>query len=240
MAQKTEDRAPLPAPALTGEDVATYLRQHPDFLFDHPDVTRVLTPPTHADGDDVVDFNRFLIDRLRSEISALKARESSLITTVESNASGQGRVHRAVLKIHEARNADELLRIVQVDLLAILDVAAATLCVDAKAAETLFDGDRAPTVLDGGTLGKLIQPGRDASLRPATTDDKDLFGETSGDAVESVALLRLVLERGEPSGILALGSGKADGFHPNQGTDLLVFLARVAESRLRQWLTTSR
>ena len=239
MAQKTEDRAPLPAPALTGEDVATYLRQHPDFLFDHPDVARVLTPPTHADGDDVVDFNRFLIDRLRSEISALKARESSLITTVESNASGQGRVHRAVLKMHEARSADELLRIVQVDLLAILDVAAATLCVDAKAAETLFDKDRAPTVLDGGTLGKLIQPGRDASLRPAADDDKALFGESSDD-VESVALLRLVLGRGEPSGVLALGSGKADGFHPNQGTDLLVFLARVAESRLRQWLTTAR
>lgn len=239
MEQKNEDRAALPAAPLTGEAVAAYLRQHPDFLFDHPEVARVLTPPTHADGDDVVDFNRFLIDRLRSEISALKARESSLITTVESNASGQGRVHRAVLKLLDARTADEMLRVVQVDLLAILDIAAATLCVDAKAAEKLFDGDREATVLDARTLGKLMQAGRDAALRSATPDDEALFDEAEN-KVESVALLRLVLGRGEPSGVLALGSGKPDGFHPNQGTDLLVFLARVAEARLRQWLTTSR
>lgn len=239
MEQKNEDRAALPAAALTGEAVAAYLRQHPDFLYEHPEVARVLTPPTHANGDDVVDFNRFLIDRLRAEISALKARETSLITTVESNASGQGRVHRAVIKMLDARDPVEFLRVIQVDLLAILDVAAATLCTDTKVSDALFDGDREAMVMDSGDLARLIQPGRDTALRPAGPDDQALFTD-SGDKVASVALLRLVLARGEPSGILALGSGKADGFHPNQGTDLLVFLARVAEARLRLWLMTSR
>lgn len=233
MEHKTGPGPALPGPPLTGEAVAAYLREHPDFLIAHPEVARFLTPPSHADGDGVADFTRFLIDRLRAEIAALKARESGLISRVESNVSGQGRVHRACLKLLDARSADEFARIVRVDLLAILDVSAARLCVADEVAAALFGAREDIMVLDGN--GRDLKPGRDAVLRRAKAADKALFAG-SEDEVESVALMRLVIGRDMPSGLLALASQSAQGFQPTQATDLLVFLARVAETRLRQWL----
>lgn len=235
MEQKTDDRAALPAALLTGEAVTAYLRQHPNFLFEHPEIARILTPPTHANGDDLVDFGRFLIDRLRSEIAALTARESKLITTVETNVSGQGRVHRATLKLLDAPTPEKLARTVQVDFPAILGIGAATLCLGQVATDALYGEQHDGAVVPPEQIARLLTPGRDAALRQVSNEDKALFG-TAGDGVRSVAMLRLVLGRNAPPGILALGSERAEGFHPNQATDLLVFLARVAESRLRQWL----
>ena len=39
-----------------------------------------------------------------------------------------------------------------------------------------------------------------------------------------------------PVGILALGARERGAFHPGQGSDLVNFLARVAELSLRRWL----
>ena len=102
-----EKKKPMPvavsAAPVTGDSVAAYLREHPDFLLGYPDIAPLLTPPARDGSDGVVDFGRFLVDRLRAEIAAHQSRETGLIATVESNVTGQGRIHRAALKLLAAR-----------------------------------------------------------------------------------------------------------------------------------------
>ena len=62
-----------------------------------------------------------------------------------------------------------------------------------------------------------------------------MFGEASG-LVCSAAYVRINTGGGIPAGLLALGSRERGAFHPGQGSDLLNFLARVAELSLRRWL----
>ena len=48
-----------------GREVIAYLRQHPDFLDRHPEALRLLRAPSREVGEDVYDFQHFLIERLR-------------------------------------------------------------------------------------------------------------------------------------------------------------------------------
>lgn len=228
-----------PAAQLTSDAVAVYLRQHPDFLVRYPDIAPLLVPPTHRREEGVIDFGRLMIDRLRAEISSLKSGENGLLATVKSNRSGQERVHRAALKLLAADSAESFLRAIQVDLLALLEVQAATLCLTPEMAEMFATRERGCVPLNAGDMNRLLKAGREAALREAAPVDAAMF-PGAGDTIRSVAVLRLVFGAGLASGLLALGSDRTDGFHLSQGTDLLVFLARVTELRLRQWLPTPR
>lgn len=45
---------------------------------------------------------------------------------------------------------------------------------------------------------------------------------------------------GLPEGVLALGTRTEGTFHPQQGTELLSFLARVVEHAVRRWATADQ
>jgi len=49
------------------DEVAAYLRRHPDFLVEHPELLGALTPPALQRGDSVVDMQHFMLQRLRSD-----------------------------------------------------------------------------------------------------------------------------------------------------------------------------
>ena len=63
-------------------------------------------------------------------------------------------------------------------------------------------------------------------------------GDAGGEAerVKSVAYLRLRTGKNSPAMLLALGSGRDDGFDRQQGTELITFLADVLEERMKQCL----
>ena len=49
--------------ALNADDVAAYLREHPDFLNQHGDLVQHLTPPAMSHGNGVADFQNFMVER---------------------------------------------------------------------------------------------------------------------------------------------------------------------------------
>ena len=61
------DAAALNKPNLITEDqVEEFLRDHPDFLTQHPALLDVMTPPMRWSGDKVVDMQSFMLDRLEA------------------------------------------------------------------------------------------------------------------------------------------------------------------------------
>lgn len=231
MARKTETADTPSLPPASDEQVVAYLREHPNFLLDHPDLLGKLAPPSRFNGGPVVDLQQHVISRLREEMDHLRGCAEHLITTSRSNMSTQTRTHEAALAIMEAGSMGGLARVVAEDLPTLLDVDIATIGFEEG-------GDKPLPVIPGiqtfphGLQEEILGAG-DVMLRSSTVGDPVIFGDGAS-LVASYALVRLSPKE-LPVGLMAMGSRNERGFHGGQGTELLGFLAQIIEDCVRRW-----
>lgn len=236
MANEPEKQPETSRPAVTGRDVAQYLRRHPDFLVRNPELLRVLTPPSHQRGDSVVDMQQFMVERQRREIERLRESYQELIEISRGNLSTQSRIHAGVLSLLSARTFEHLIDIVTHELAHTLGADAVTLGVEGEQRNLPRSFKGVVFVLRPGQIDGLLGPEHDVLLRPDPHGDTEVvFGPAAG-IIRSDALLRLRISKMAPQCLLAIGSRRADYFHPRQGTELLSFLSRALEYNFRMWL----
>lgn len=228
-AADASDRAP------TAAEVADYLRENPGFLVEHADVLSALTPPAHNSGDNVVDMQNFMIERLGREVERLKASQGELITTARGNLSSQSRIHAAVLDLIGARTFEQMIETTTIDLAVRLDVDVVALCVECD--RSSIPAAARPNVrgLEAGAIDRILGDGYDVLLRPRVEGDAEIFGGAAG-LVKSDALLRLSVSPTAPAALLAFGSREEGRFEPGHGIELLGFLANVLGHTIRSWL----
>jgi uncharacterized protein len=232
--------APLPPPSEIGaSEVVAYLREHPDFLDRHPEALQLVRAPTRKTGDDVLDFQHFMLERLRRDVARLEEERNSLISTSRGNLASQCRVHKAVMTMLRAASFEQLLQIVTTDLAVLLDVDVVTLGVESTAARMTRLPVQGIHLLHSGTVDALLGPGRDALLASDIQADPALFGAAAG-LVRSQALLRLSISRSGPIGLMCIGTRRPDTFHAGLGSELLTFLARALGITIAQWLERGR
>jgi len=220
-------------------EVAEYLRQNPDFLDRHRDVLRWLRVPARDIGDGVLDFQHYMLERLRRDNARLQDERNNLIATSRGNLASQCRVHKAVVAMLRASSFEHLLQIVTTDLAVLIDVDIITLGVESAASHPSRLPLNGIHLLRSGTVDKLLGPKRDGLLCTDIQGDPALFGEAAG-LVRSQALLRLSFGRSAPVGLMCIGTRTPDTFQPRLGTELLTFLARTIEISIAQWLGRGR
>lgn len=220
------------------EDVINWLRAHPRFLQDNPDICDVLLPPTEKQGKGVADFQAYMIKRLKDDRDEVIESARELVENSRHNMNNQSRIQRAVLMLLEAHHFDDFVRTITLDFAALLDVDIVTLAVETE-------GDHIPHVdlvgvrlLPAGTVDLLLGAG-DVTLESATRGLDQLYGG-GANLVKSQALLRLHIGGDTPPALLAFGSRDANMFYPGQGTEMVMFLSRVVERCFRLWLTLPR
>lgn len=237
MAHKRDDAAHAETAGPTEAQVAAYLRRHGDFLLRHPDLVLSLSPPSRWDeAGAVVDMQAFMIDRLKEEVNRIKGAAEDLILTSRSNMSTQNRTHQAVLVLLEADDLETLTQVIAEDLAPILDVDVATLCFEQT--EPALPTLAVPGIqhIAVGSVDRLMGgPDRNCALNEEMPGDPALFGAGAG-LVASSALVRLSPGGICPDGVLALGSRHGCTFHAGQGTELILFLARVIEIRMQRFV----
>jgi uncharacterized protein YigA (DUF484 family) len=222
-------------PTATADQVVRFLRENPDFLLVQPELLHDLAAPLRWSGDTVVDFQRFMVDMLRGELSGMRDCASAVIETSRTNMSVQAQTHAAALSLVAAADADELVRMIGEDLPVLLGVDAAILAIEPHPAiDTAIS-----TIcrLDPGVVDALLGDDRDSRLIARLPTDGFPFVDAEP-PIRSAAFTRLTLDRPEVHGLLALGAQEEGFFAPAQGTDLLRFLARIIETCLRRHLPT--
>ena len=127
-------RAPELPGEIGGRDIIAYLRRNHDFLDSHPEALRLLRAPTRDVGEDVSDFQHFLLERLRRELARVNVEQRTLIAASRGNLASQGRVHKAALAFLAAASFEQLLQTVTTDLGVLLDVDVVTIGVESTAA----------------------------------------------------------------------------------------------------------
>jgi uncharacterized protein YigA (DUF484 family) len=219
----------------TGSEVAEYLRRHPDFLVEHPDLLRLLTPPAHDRGEGVVDMQRYMLERLRGELGKLQDSQNELIATARENLSIQARIHAAILSLLGATTLEHLIEVITTDLAVHLEVDAVVLGFEALDRVAPGQQARGLRLFPRGRIDRLMAGAREVLLISDQPGDSELFG-SAATLVRSQALLRMQLRRDAPMGVLAFGARDPHKFHPGQGSELLTFLGRVVELSIRAWL----
>jgi uncharacterized protein len=220
-------------------EVMLYLRNHPDFLDRYPDALRLLRTPSRETGDGVLDFQRFMLERLRHDAVRLHDEQANLISISRGNLASQARVHKAALAMLRAASFEQLLQIVTTDLAVLIDVDVVTLAVESTATPTMRLPMPGIHLLRSGMVETLLGSERDALLVTGVHGDPALFGAACG-LVRSQALLRLSFGRTSPIGLMCLGTRNPENFCPGLGTELLTFLARILEIAIAQWLQRGR
>jgi uncharacterized protein YigA (DUF484 family) len=228
------------AAELNEREVLEYLRAHPQFLAEHPEILEVIVPPDASEGDIIVDFQHYAIRSLQDRVKSVKDHFVDTVESVRDNLSVQSQVHEAVLRIIRARPLDRLLEVLTVDFVQIFHVDVVRLGLESDLADlyesyypeqhysglvftgtgsidACFDHHEVLLIPDIDSYGNLLIDG--------------LFDNCRRLAASSV-LLKLHLPRLGRQAVLGFGVREKERFHEGQGTELLAFLAHVMAEKL--------
>lgn len=208
--------------ALDATDVAKYLRQHPRFLDQFPDLAMALQVP--REQGPAASLASYQVDALRRKNRDLETRLADLTRMAGHNEQLMVRVHAFTLGLLAATDAADALRRAvagltedfHTDLVRVLLFRPA----DARiGADWLIHEPGGASSLPA--LAEFLAADEPLVGRLAPEKLTRLFAAQAG-TVHSAALVRL-----GDSGILAIGSHDAERFHPGMGG---VFLKLIGEA----------
>jgi uncharacterized protein YigA (DUF484 family) len=228
----------VPTPTqTTADDVLQFLQQNPEFLAKYPDI---IAAAKEAAGENVVNFQHLIVQKLRNEKQRVEDRQRLLIDSARSNMTVQARVHASIIRLVEARNLEELVDIINNELALMLEVDVISLLIEA---ETGGDMRHVPShgirTVDPRFIDNHIGADRDSMLEANVAGDPRLFGPAAR-LVKSQALMRLNIAQNVPDGLLAFGSRDPLLFADGQGTELVGFLTDVVERLVRRMMDNPR
>ena len=113
------------------ENVEAFLKQNPSFLKERTDLLGIIAPPEKKYGDNVVDMQNFMLQRLQKELAEYKKREENLLKLVQENSDVQTITHKAVKALLDAKSFEELIKIILHKIPKVFDISAVALCIEA-------------------------------------------------------------------------------------------------------------
>lgn len=207
---------------LTAMEVASYLRRHPEFLNEFPDLALALVlPREHGKAASLASYQ---LEVLRDKNRELSRRLHELIEIAHENEQLMVRVHTLTLTLMRAKTLPETARAVAAaltedfgtDLVRLVlfradpDLPAAAWLIAEPSGEPAFPAFAEFLKRAEPLCGRLQQDKLDT-----------LFGEQAAE-VQSAVLMPV-----GNAGMLAVGSHDANRFHPGMGT---IFLKLISEA----------
>lgn len=234
--------------SLTEKMVLEYLQNNPTFLKKHPELLEVLVPPEQQMGDNVLDFQHYALNSLQGDMRDLKDKFNGLLSSARDNMSVQGQVQQTIMQLLKARDLEQLLEVLTIDMLRYFDVDSVRLIVESDMAE-IYDEHYGGDAYSGisfvpiQTVDFALGKEQKAAMIPDTEADppysyEQIFMDCHG-MIKSCALLRIYLDKIDRAGILAFGVREKNRFQPALGVELLTFLGEVVQWRLDQALSES-
>jgi uncharacterized protein YigA (DUF484 family) len=209
------------------QDVADYLREHPDFFAGHPELLSTLIIP-HPTGRATSLVERQLTV-LREQNGELDKRLHDLVAVARENDQLSERMHQLAMALIGVRSLQQVLTVVRESMIKEFGADLAVLRIGYRPApETLEapEGDESFVSPEDPGLKlfeDLFKSGRPKCGRIQSAQGHFLFADES-EQVGSAALIPLSGKNWR--GLLAVGSGETDRFQPGMGT---LFLGRMGK-----------
>lgn len=211
-----ETEPDMPAP----EAVAAFLRAHPDFLSERPDLYRVLAPPRRFHGESIADHMSAMLAAERRRVRSLEAEVDAAVT---AGRAGYGLTIRVRLAVLALMRSTDVIDTVANEIPALLGIETGSLLSEKPDRRGMLH-------LPRGAVARLLGPGRDALVRAAPTETETLHEEAAS-LVSRDALVRVPVWTGTPT-LLALGARDPNALPARQASATLAFLGRAVAAAL--------
>jgi uncharacterized protein YigA (DUF484 family) len=222
------------------QDVALYLRAHPDFFIYYPEILEVLVFPEKKLGQNVLDFQHFALSRLQNNIEKEREKFQELLHSARNNVSVQQQVQQAIKCVVKAKNIDELFTVLIEDFAHIFNVDVVRLAIESDLPE-LYEQDQSGSASTGviflpiGACEELCGQHHSYLSEDISQDFSDIIDTVFSDClylVRSCVMLRLQLDAMPHEALLCFGVREVGRYQQGQRVDLLDFLAEIVEERL--------
>jgi len=226
---------------LMADDLREKIIANPDVLLEDADVMRALVG-ANADQDagNIVDLRSVAMERLEARFDRLEDTHRNVIAAAYDNLAGTNQIHRAILRMLDAKTFEGFLADLSGEVADILRVDAVRLVLENNLPETQSPSETAVAIMPEGyvdgyiTLGRNM-PARQITLRAFHKVGGSLYGPRA-EYIQSEACLKVDLGPDRLPAMLVMGSEDPQQFTAQQGTDLLTFFVGVFERVVRRWL----
>lgn len=224
---RAENLAPAEAAA---EAVKAYLRQHKERIVEDVELLALLPLERFGENANVADFQRFVIEKLIAENTALKAARDGLrFPSARAELMREG-VRKLVLDLIDARGVEQAIA-VATGAASALKADAVALGVESKA--PLRTGQQGMSLLPLGLSDGLIE--RDAA-GALIKGGAHLALFAASEELNAVAVYRLDLGPHMPPALYAVGARDAGRFDDSGETHEMIYFVRTLERTIRAWL----
>lgn len=211
-------------------DVAEYLRQHPRFLENFPDLATELVMP--REEGPAASLAAYQLEALRARNHELNERLMELVAIAGDNEQLMVRVHTLTVGLLRDNNLSDTCRSFVAALNEDFHTGLVRLVLfrdgtDLPRAGWLIAVPQGPTELS--VFADFLKRGEPACGRLAQQKLDRLFG-TDATKVQSAALLKVGSE-----GMLAIGSEDPNRFHPGIGTIFLKLIAQALDAAISRF-----
>lgn len=214
-------------PGPSAEEVAAFLKAHPGFLAERPEIYRTLVPPRRLHGERFADHMAAMLEAERVRTRALEAEVREALEAGRAGAGFGVRVRLAVLALMRSQDVAEA---VSQELPALLGVETCCLAMETAPQPVVALLPPGMRPLPPGTVTRLIGRGRDAVVRAQPGDLALLHAEAAG-LVTRDALARVPIHGPTPA-LLAIGAREAAALPARQTVAVLAFLGRAVGAAL--------
>jgi uncharacterized protein YigA (DUF484 family) len=202
---------------MTTDEIARFLRTHPAFFDQHPDLLESIHVP-HPYGGRAIALSERQTVALREKAKLLEAKLAEIIRYAEENDAISEKVHRLSVALAGARDFAVLSHSLHLHLREDFAVPHVALRVWGKPVH----GPAADAVSDAQRHAAETMPGPQCGPAAGSA-----FGRWFGEAAEHVRSLALVPLGAAPAfGLIALGAEDPQRFFPEMGT---LYLRRIGE-----------
>ena len=204
---------------MNADDIARYLRTHPQFFDQHPELLEAITVP-HPYGGRAIPLAERQTVALREKLKLLEGRLGELLQFGEENDAISEKVHRLSVALAGARDFPALAASLYFHLREDFAVPHVALRVWGKSVPADFDEAQAVDEAQRHHAGTMGAP----QCGPAVGNPFVPWFREAAEHVRSMALVPL----GQTTvfGLLALGSEDPKRFFPEMGT---LYLRRIGE-----------
>ncbi len=215
-------------PQISEEQVAEYLRKHPDFFVSKPDLLADLSLP-HQSGQAISLIER-QVSILRERNIDMRHRLSKLLDTARDNDKLFDKTKRLVLALLEAKDLNNMVSTLFHSFSKDFQIHHTTLLLFGNAAD-LRAGQARVISLDEARphIGNLLRSSRALCGTFSNQETAYLFGDNAKN-VGSAALVPLVY--GTSFGLLAIGNSDPQYYRSSMGTLFLGYIAEVLNRTL--------
>ncbi|GBL58741.1 DUF484 family protein [Pseudomonas citronellolis] len=228
------ENSPEHRPPLDAEQVAEYLREHPEFFVEHDELIPEMRIP-HESGNAVSLVER-QVRLLRERNIEMRHRLAQLMDVARDNDRLFDKTRRLVLDLLDATSLEDVVSTVEDSLRHEFQVPYVSLILFSD--NNLPVGRSVSSAEAHQAIGGLLSGGKTVCgvLRPHELTF--LFGETERDGVGSAAVVSLTFQG--LHGVLAIGSPDPQHYKSSLGTLFLGYVAEVLARVLPRFSTPLR